>query len=92
MYSFHKKLHLVAIVFMMVFSVVALEMHSDHDLNAKAPTNHCCVQCCPSHNLVPLSTSDIALTAPSVVTGFIELTESFQQDLILNKIYRPPIA
>lgn len=87
-----KHLRVCVIVLTVAFSFISIEWHTDHDLNAKAPAHHCCLQCCPSHNLAPLSTHGISLSAPSVVAGFVELTDSFQQDLILNKIYRPPIA
>ncbi len=93
MCSLRKKLHVAAFVLIATFSFAALEWHADHDANAKTPAaNHCCVQCCPSHHLVPPSTPQISSNVPPAVASFIEFTDSFQQGLILNKIYRPPIA
>ena len=92
MFLLRKIIPTVAIVLFVAFAFISIEWHTDHDLNAKAPVHHCCLQCCPSHNLAPLSNHGVTLSAPSVMTDFVEMTSSFHNDLISTQIYRPPIV
>ncbi len=92
MRSFRKKLHLVAMIFTVVFSFAALELHADHDLNAKAPANHCCVQCCPSHQLAPAPEHQVSIGTLASVTRFVAYHSTFYSTLFPSRIDRPPIA
>ena len=88
-----KFLPIAATLLFVAFSFISLELHADHNANANTSSQqHCCIQCCPSHNLAPLSTPGISLNVPLNFTSFVESTDLFRANLISTKIYRPPIA
>lgn len=89
---FRRHVKIVTLVLVIGFSFAALELYADHDLNGSCQQQHCCVQCCPCHNLVPPSTPVVSLNVPSTEGAFVEFEKSVHQNLLLNKIYRPPIS
>lgn len=92
MYMLRKHLLSIAVVLLVAFSFVATELQAGHDSCVSPSSHHCCVQCCPSHNLAPLTVSTIFLNTPSEVVCIVEPVRYIQQGSVLNSIYRPPIA
>ena len=87
-----KLLYLVAVIVMTVFSFAALELHADHDLNAKAPVSHCCVQCCPSHHLAPTPKQRNDIGALASASRLVFFHSPFHSVFFPSRIERPPIA
>lgn len=83
---------IIACLLLVGFVFSALELHVDHDFSSSGQQQHCCVQCCPIHNLIPPSTPVVSLNVPSTEGEFVEFGNSIHQNLIPNKIYRPPIS
>ncbi len=99
MYSFHptpflrRKSSIFVVLMMLSFVVVSIEWHSDHDLNAKTPAqHHCCIQCCPSHNLAPLSANENYFVSSTTGREILPDHSAFHPEIYLNQIYRPPIV
>ncbi len=99
MYSFQlvsfirRKSSVFAFLALLSFAVVSIEWHSDHDLNAKkAPSHHCCIQCCPNHNLAPLSENSNSVASSTTERQLLPEVSDFRLEIYLNQIYRPPIA
>lgn len=74
------------------FAVVSLDKHSDHEQSAKAPSHHCCIQCCPSHNLAPLAKNGITAVGSTTQQQILPDIAGFPHEIYLNQIYRPPIV
>ncbi len=83
----------VALILVIVFSFLSIEWHADHDGDTGSATDQtCCIQCCVSHNLAPLSAKGNSLNVPRLVDRLIEFSDTFQPELIRSSIDRPPIA
>lgn len=92
MLFFQKKVAFLVAVLLFSFFFVTVERHSDHDLNAKAPAHHCCVQCCPTHNLAPLGENANSLVRSTSERQVLSDAFDFHPEIYLNQIYRPPIV
>ena len=92
MRHFRQQQKLISLVFLLGFFFATLEIHADHDGDVAEQTEHCCVQCCPSHNLVPVSESVTAVEDQLVVRSTIGDDASLLLKTIPNNIFRPPIA
>ena len=53
---------------------------------------HCCVQCCPSHNVAPTPGQILVLDGPVQSESFILENLTIQERLLISRIDRPPIA
>lgn len=79
---------LLAGIFLQIFNI-----HDDCCDDAQAPraAHHCCVQCCPSYNLAPVSQ---IIIKPSIPNNLMirDTDHVFRyQDPFLDGLYRPPI-
>ena len=99
MYSFQpmsflrRKSSIFIVLMVLSFVVVSIEWHSDHDLNAKAPAqHHCCIQCCPSHNLAPVSANEKYVVSTTTGRQILPDLLDSHLEIYLNQIYRPPIV
>jgi len=90
--AFRKKLQIVVFVVMTVFTLTALELCTDCDLNAKAPASCCCVQCCPSHHLALTPKQQTSMSGLVTVSRLVSHPASFHSDIFPSRIDRPPIA
>lgn len=59
--------------------------------SAQAPV-HCCVQCCPSHNLASPTVGIVQVMSPDRVTPFVVENLDLPIEIYPNRIDRPPIA
>lgn len=83
---------LISLVFLVGFLFATLEIHADHDTDVAQKTQHCCVQCCPSHNLAPINQVITAVDASPLLDDFIVCDESLPLKEIPESIFRPPIS
>ena len=89
------KSKLLCLVFLAGLLLLALDVHADCNDAPKAPmaAHHCCVQCCPSHNLGPISQSLIKLSSSDHLSLRFYSDNAFRyQGPFLDSLYRPPIA
>lgn len=87
--------NLLGLLLLVAMFLVALDVHADCGDVANTPmaTQHCCVQCCPSHSLK--SQPHFSITLPSLenITIRFHATHTFHyQNPSLDSLYRPPIA
>jgi len=88
----HRKF-LLALMVLASFLASTLELHADHDLGTKSQaTQHCCVQCCPSHNLPPLTTTTAAIKPVQASTQYAIMTLDLVLHAIPKATFRPPIT
>jgi|GEM_PF-6116002 len=59
--------------------------------HSQAPV-HCCVQCCPSHNLASPAVNIAQLISSKQASRFIPQNLDFPLEIYPNQIDRPPIA
>ena len=86
----HKKL--ILLFFLLGFLFATFEIHADHDADVAQQTEHCCVQCCPSHNLAPVSQTITAVAVALLQEGFVHSNDSLPLQEIPPSIFRPPIS
>lgn len=68
-----------------------IEWHQDHDANAKT-NDVCCVQCCPSHHLAPVSQNNSVLRKSDLTfPQYLEVSQVYLE-FYPHSIDRPPIA
>ncbi len=53
---------------------------------------HCCVQCCPAHNLAPTSQNSLTIKAPDLTLGYELAVSQVYYEFYPLSIDRPPIA
>ncbi|HBF14058.1 MAG TPA: hypothetical protein DDW49_11855 [Deltaproteobacteria bacterium] len=93
MHRARKLLPIITLIFFVVFSFASFQWCTDHDEGTKPLAEQdCCIQCCTSHNLVPLAAPSVFLNVPLIFTSLIESTDFFRPNLVSTQIYRPPIA
>jgi len=86
----HQKL--ISLLFLLGFFLATMEIHADHDLNAAQQSQHCCVQCCPTHNLAPANQDVMAVEEQIMVQSHIDDDSFLFLKEIPHSIFRPPIA
>lgn len=86
------KKQLVAILLMFAFAFSIVELHADCELDAKAPASHCCVQCCPAHNLAPTPNHQVLITALPPTSYVLRYHSPLYSVFFALEIDRPPIA
>ncbi len=86
----HQKL--ISLVFLLGFFLATVEIHADHDLDVAEQTQHCCVQCCPTHNLAPTSQDVTTVKDQLVVQHYFGDDSSRSLKEIPHSIFRPPIS
>ena len=89
------KSKLFCLVILAGMLLLALDIHADCGDAPKVPmaAHHCCIQCCPSHNLAPASQLSIKLSnSNSISVSFYPDDASRYQDPFFDNLHRPPIA
>lgn len=86
----HRKLF--AVFFMAAFLSAFIEIHADHDGAEVQKTRHCCVQCCPSHNLAPTIRMTTSVDSTPFLHGLHIVDDSPHVRDIADSIFRPPIS
>lgn len=85
----HIKFFIVFIVF--GFFLATIEFHADHDVADPQQTQHCCVQCCPSHNLATVI-STLAIKIPQNSIHDLKVRNiTIVLSEIPRNIFRPPM-
>ena len=76
------------------FAFSAVEWHSDHDSTQKQMgcDTQCCVQCCPSHNLGPLTVEKVVVASFNPCGRLAVILSLPNLSPLISAIYRPPIA
>lgn len=59
--------------------------------SSQAPV-HCCVQCCPAHNLITPSSGIAQILPSNFINSFIVENLDIQIEIHPSRIERPPIA
>jgi hypothetical protein len=90
----HSRYRFLPLILLAFFVFSAVEWHSNHDGSRKqaGADTQCCVQCCPSHNLGPLTVEKVVMTSFNPC-GRLTLTLALPHlNPIIAAIYRPPIV
>ena len=86
-----------ALILLLSFiSTVSLDAFFCEDAQQKSTQSqapvHCCVQCCPSHNLASPTVNVVQVTSTIQVSTFIVEILDLPLEIYPNQIDRPPIA
>lgn len=90
MRDYRKHVRIIIVILMAAFTFSIMEIHKDHDLCDVS--HHCCVQCCPSHNLALAPNQPISLSIPAPTTSFIDFRPPAYSLSFPSRIDRPPIV
>ncbi len=83
---------LISLFFLAGFLFATFEIHADHDMDTDQQEQHCCVQCCPSHNLAPVNQAITVVSASPFQDGFVISDDSLSLKEVPQSIFRPPIT
>ncbi len=86
---YFKKIIALAVLFLSLS--VFVEWHSDHDANAQG-SDVCCVQCCPSHHLAPLSQNSAVVKSSHLFGRIVRDNLQLYLEYFPSAIDRPPIV
>lgn len=93
-----RKIFSISIIVLLLsfVSVVSLDAFfcaetQQKNAHSQAPV-HCCVQCCPSHNLASPTVGIVQVMSPNRVTPFVVENLDLPIEIYPNRIDRPPIA
>lgn len=81
------------IIFLLVigFSFATVELHADHDANDSEQSQHCCVQCCPTHNLAPAPKEQGVFQYLLSLRNLTPVLPEVTLSIFPKTIFRPPI-
>ena len=82
---------LLSFAFVVSTDAFFCDENSQVSKNAQPPI-HCCVQCCPAHNLITPSSGVVHVQPSHFINSFVIENLDIQIEIYPSRIERPPIV